>query len=201
MFVCLFVIPLTEDQPPTRQPFVLSGSRTISRSAFLNGNVFTNVIAWRHLQPVLPPSPLPLSSFFFFVFFSSPCAGLSHGGSVALGMLRCLLTPSKWTSSVIILGFLAALSSFSGNSFFLFSTDGGDRGWGQHNDTLRVTRKTDTYTPGNHRQALKEDRSLDTGHARLLFVESLQTEQAAAKFGLHAATVHQLWKLTFETRS
>ena len=37
--------------------------------------------------------------------------------------------------------------------------------------------------------------------ARLFFVESLQTEQAAANFGLHAATVHPLWKLTFETRS
>lgn len=99
-------------------PFVLSGSWTISRSAFLNGNVFTNIIAWRHLQPV-PPSP----SFLFFVFFSSPYTGLPHGSSVVLGTLGCLLTPPKWTSSVTIFGFLAALSSFLGNSFF-FSMDG-----------------------------------------------------------------------------
>lgn len=97
------------------------------------------------------PSPPPAASSFELV--SAPCTGLSHGGSVVLAMLRCLLTTSKWTYSVIIFCFLAALSLFLGNSFFVFSMDRGVLGGRENKHTLHVPWKTDTS--GNHRQALK----------------------------------------------
>ena len=41
------------------------------------------------------------------------------------------------------------------------------------------------YIPSDHQQALKEDPSLDMKHTCRLFVEELQTEEAAANFVLH----------------
>lgn len=136
----------TEDQPPTRYALCSQRPELSLGVPFWMGT-FSPTSSPGDIFSLSPPSP----SFLFFVFFSSPYTGLSHGSSVVLGMLRCLLTPPKWTSSVIIFGFLAALSSFLGSSFFFFfSMDGGDRGTGgrgrgQHSYTLRVTRKTDTH--------------------------------------------------------
>ena len=159
---------LNEDQPPIHNPLCSQGpAGTTSRRPSEEERFHPR---YRPEMSSACPSPPPAPSSFGLV--SGPCTGLSHGGSVVLAMLRCLLTTSKWTSSVIIFCFLAALSLFLGNSFFVFSMDRGDLGGRENTHTLHVTWKTYTH------QAITDRLwNWKLRHGHLFFVGWLQTGQ------------------------